>query len=110
MVCLIDVVMTADRQAMLRCVRQSAEVENQMTSVERIMEYTNLESETSAEDATAVVDPAASWPSSGAFEFVNVSMQYGPLLPSAIIGATFNVEDGEKVGVVGRYDALCVLR
>ncbi|CAG2110822.1 unnamed protein product, partial [Medioppia subpectinata] len=49
-------------------VRQSAELENQMTSVERIVEYSGLESEPELESG---VRPAPEWPQTGRIQLVD---------------------------------------
>jgi ATP-binding cassette, subfamily C (CFTR/MRP), member 4 len=53
------------------CVRQTAELENMMTSTERLLEYTRL-----TEDHPRVADgalaPPAGWPASGEIEFDKV--------------------------------------
>ena len=82
------------------CVRLSAEIENQMTSVERILEYTKLEPEVG--DRKLEQSPPSTWPSCGAFEFRKLFMRYGPDMPFALKGISFKVAHGEKVGVVGR--------
>jgi len=81
-------------------VRQSAEVENQMISVERIMGLSNLRQE--KDDGEA---PVAVWPSSGRIEFKNVTMRYSDELPLVLKGLSFVIEDGEKIGIVGRTGA-----
>ncbi|XP_042338321.1 ATP-binding cassette sub-family C member 4-like, partial [Plectropomus leopardus] len=61
-------------------VRQSAEVENMMTSVERVVEYTELESEAPWETQKR---PPPDWPSKGLVTFDRVSFSYssdGPLV------------------------------
>ncbi|XP_040034735.2 ATP-binding cassette sub-family C member 4 isoform X1 [Gasterosteus aculeatus] len=83
-------------------VRQSAEVENMMTSVERVVEYTELESEAPWETEKR---PPPDWPSKGLVTFDRVSFSYsrgGPLVLKDI-SATFQPK--EKVGVVGRTGA-----
>nr|XP_025975233.1 multidrug resistance-associated protein 4 isoform X3 [Dromaius novaehollandiae] len=61
-------------------VRQSAEVENLMISVERVMEYTELEKEAAWETDK---HPPPEWPSQGMIAFENVNFTYsldGPLV------------------------------
>uniref|UniRef100_A0A8B9U939 Cystic fibrosis transmembrane conductance regulator n=1 Tax=Anas zonorhyncha TaxID=75864 RepID=A0A8B9U939_9AVES len=61
-------------------VRQSAEVENLMISVERVMEYTDLEREAPWETNK---HPPPEWPSQGMIAFENVNFTYsldGPLV------------------------------
>uniref|UniRef100_A0A8C9GA40 ATP binding cassette subfamily C member 4 n=1 Tax=Pavo cristatus TaxID=9049 RepID=A0A8C9GA40_PAVCR len=61
-------------------VRQSAEVENLMISVERVMEYTDLEKEAPWETNK---HPPPEWPSHGMIAFENVNFTYsldGPLV------------------------------
>ncbi|GAA5955029.1 hypothetical protein JCM3765_003165 [Sporobolomyces pararoseus] len=91
-------------QAFSWMVRQGAEVENDMNSVERLLHYgNNLE-----EEAPAVIEdnrPAESWPAAGAIEFDNVFMSYRPDLPPVLKGLSLSVGAGERIGVVGRTGA-----
>ncbi|CAL1598298.1 unnamed protein product [Knipowitschia caucasica] len=83
-------------------VRQSAEVENMMTSVERVVEYTELESEAPWETK---LKPPPDWPSRGLVTFDGVSFSYSPEGPTVLhkLRATFRPR--EKVGIVGRTGA-----
>uniref|UniRef100_A0A672ZTZ8 ATP-binding cassette, sub-family C (CFTR/MRP), member 4 n=1 Tax=Sphaeramia orbicularis TaxID=375764 RepID=A0A672ZTZ8_9TELE len=71
-------------------VRQSAEVENMMTSVERVVEYTELENEAPWETQKR---PPPDWPSNGLVKFDGVSFSYSPRV------SMFPVH---QVGIVGR--------
>ena len=46
-----------------------------------------------------------SWPSKGTLEFKGVVLRYRPTCDRALNGVNFFVEEGEKVGVVGRTGA-----
>uniref|UniRef100_A0A3B4U443 Multidrug resistance-associated protein 4 n=1 Tax=Seriola dumerili TaxID=41447 RepID=A0A3B4U443_SERDU len=83
-------------------VRQSAEVENMMTSVERAVEYTELKSEAPWETQKR---PPADWPSRGLVTFNRVKLSYSEDGPPVLrdISATFQAH--EKVGIVGRTGA-----
>lgn len=57
--------------------RQTAELENQMTSVERVIEYANLTSERSLEtDNKSLNKMPKQWPQRGLIKFNNVSLKY----------------------------------
>ena len=84
--------------------RQSAEVENLMTSTERILHYTNLPSE-----APPVIDnsrPPPDWPNRGEVIINNLSLSY-PSAPNISVLKNLNLHliGGEKVGIVGRTGA-----
>eukprot|EP00475_Leptophrys_vorax_P018991 TRINITY_DN25961_c0_g2_i3.p1 TRINITY_DN25961_c0_g2~~TRINITY_DN25961_c0_g2_i3.p1 ORF type:complete len:1046 (+),score=330.85 TRINITY_DN25961_c0_g2_i3:240-3140(+) len=84
-------------------VRQSAEAENYMTSLERIHTYSELPSE-----GALVVEsnrPAAEWPEAGEIEVLNFKMRYRPELDLVLKGLEFKIKAGEKVGVCGRTGA-----
>ena len=83
-------------------VRQSAELENQMTSVERIVEYSKLESEAELESE---VPPPEDWPQSGRIELRNVYLTYENQPKPTLIDLNFTIKGGEKVGIVGRTGA-----
>ena len=83
-------------------VRQSCEVENLMTSVERIQEYTNLPSEPLE---TGEIKPAADWPQKGSIKFENVSFSYAQNLPNVLRNISFEIKPNEKIGVIGRTGA-----
>lgn len=55
--------------------RQTAELENQMTSVERVMEYAKQPSEPPLETVPKL-RPAPEWPSEGRIQFTNFSLKY----------------------------------
>ncbi|CAL2049862.1 unnamed protein product [Caenorhabditis brenneri] len=86
--------------------RQSAELENGMVSVERILEYTELESE---EDMRRPHDKYLdehlenSWPSRGQIEFEDVRVKYGDNY--VLNNLNFVILQGQKIGVVGRTGA-----
>jgi ATP-binding cassette, subfamily C (CFTR/MRP), member 1 len=82
-------------------IRMLGEVENLMTSGQRIMRYAELESEDELEKPN---DPK-NWPEAADIYFKNVFMRYRPHLPYVLKGLTYHVKDGEKVGIIGRTGA-----
>ena len=82
-------------------VRQLAEVENDMNSVERIVYYArDLEQEPPHEIPEH--NPPAPWPSKGKLEIDEAVLKYRPELPLVLKGLSMSVEGGEKIGIVGR--------
>ena len=83
-------------------IRQSAEVENDMNGVERIVYYTK---EIEQEAAHVIEDKKSptSWPSEGQVELKGVVLKYRPELPPVLKGITMSIKGGEKIGIVGRY-------
>ena len=89
------------QQAFGWLVRQSAEVENDFNSVERIVHYAEgLEQE--APHDVPEQKPPAQWPAEGAIELKDVVLKYRPELPPVLKGLSMSVKPGEKVGIVGR--------
>ncbi|KAF3857403.1 hypothetical protein F7725_009262 [Dissostichus mawsoni] len=75
-------------------VRQSAEVENMMTSVERVVEYTELESEALWETKKR---PLPDWPNKGLVTFDRVSFSYSPEGAPVLKDISFTFKPNEKV-------------
>lgn len=83
------------------CIRQSAEVVNQMVSVERVLSFGEIEPEAPLElESDKSLDP--SWPQRGAINVKDLSVRYRASLPLALNGASFSVPSGSRIGVVGR--------
>ena len=80
-------------------VRQFSEVENLMTSVERVMAYTRLESEPGYKVKTL---PPMNWPSDSHVSFRNVSLRYYPGGPQVLKNLSFEIQGRTKLGIVGR--------
>ncbi|XP_078147164.1 ATP-binding cassette sub-family C member 4-like [Centroberyx gerrardi] len=83
-------------------VRQSAEVENMMTSVERVVEYTELESEAPWQTQKR---PPPEWPSQGLVTFDRVNFSYSADGPLVLHNMKAMFRPKEKVGIVGRTGA-----
>jgi ABC-type multidrug transport system fused ATPase/permease subunit len=101
-------------------IRQTAEVENLMTSVQRIRAYGRLPSEENAADEArerrdsqvgardvggAAAPPPPGWPSRGRLVISELRLRYRPGLPLAADGVSFTCEGGSRVGVIGRTGA-----
>ena len=84
-------------------VRQTVEVETNIVSVERILEYAALPSE--AQDIIPSNRPPASWPSCGTVSFNNFSAKYRPELDLVLKDINLQFNSHEKIGVVGRTGA-----
>ncbi|CAG2107853.1 unnamed protein product [Medioppia subpectinata] len=86
-------------------VRQSAELESQMTSVERIIEYTKLPQEAdllSTQDNT----PDPQWPQTGGIVLDHMSLIYDSAPDKPVLkDITCEIRGGEKIGIVGRTGA-----
>ena len=76
-------------------VMKSAELETWMTSVERILEYGQLENEES--HSATLLKPRKTWPESGKIEFKDVSLNYDQGGKSALSRVSFCAQAGEKV-------------
>lgn len=85
-------------------VRQSAEIESQMTSVERVLEYSNLPAE-AALDSAPNKKPPKTWPEFGSITFDGMSLSYAPGEPPVLKDLRCLIKPKEKVGVVGRTGA-----
>lgn len=84
-------------------VRQTVEVETNIVSVERVLEYARLPSE--APDRISKHRPKINWPASGAVDFNNYSARYRPGLDLVLKNININIKSHEKIGVVGRTGA-----
>lgn len=83
-----------------------------MVSVQRLLEYANLEAEKQPHRATGKTwdnsqndENEVNSSTTGEVKFVNVEMRYKPHLMPALKGLNFSIESGMKVAVVGRTGA-----
>ena len=79
-------------------VRKTSEVENLMTSVERVMTYTKLDSEPGYK-------VERHWPQEGKVSFQDVSLTYYPGGPQVLKNINIDIIGRAKIGVVGRTGA-----
>ena len=84
-------------------VRQTVEVETNIVSVERVLEYARLPSE--APEIVHRNRPPASWPARGEVEFNNYSARYREGLDLVLKNIKLDIKSHEKIGVVGRTGA-----
>ena len=83
-------------------VRKTSDVENFMTSVERVMTYTKLDSEPGYQVHTL---PPEHWPHEGNITFQDVSLTYYPGGPQVLKKINLYIKGGTKIGVAGRTGA-----
>ncbi|XP_033150157.1 probable multidrug resistance-associated protein lethal(2)03659 [Drosophila busckii] len=86
--------------------RQSAELENTMTSVERVVEYDEIEPEGEYEPKPDK-KPPNTWPEEGKIIADDLSLRYFPDPQSKYVlkSLNFEIRPMEKVGIVGRTGA-----
>ena len=82
-------------------IQQIADVENNMSSVERIVHYTTKIEQEAAHEIPGH-RPPVSWPAQGEIVLKDVVLKYRPELPSVLKGLSMHVKPGEKIGIVGR--------
>ncbi|CAG2116240.1 unnamed protein product, partial [Medioppia subpectinata] len=86
-------------------VRQSAEMESHMTSVERIIEYTKLPQEADLL-STQHNTPDPQWPQTGGIVLDHMSLIYDSAPDKPVLkDITCEIRGGEKIGIVGRTGA-----
>lgn len=95
-------------------VRQSTEVASNMISIERVLQYTKLEKETTYEhQPTKNLDkdwlyfakitynnPDRNWPQTGNIIFKNVFLRYAADAPPVLKNLNFEIKAGEKVSLI----------
>jgi ABC-type multidrug transport system fused ATPase/permease subunit len=84
-------------------VRQTVEVETNIVSVERVLEYARLPSE--APEIIHRNRPPVSWPAKGAVEFNSYSTRYREGLDLVLKNINLSIKSHEKIGIVGRTGA-----
>ncbi|KAK9244743.1 P-loop containing nucleoside triphosphate hydrolase protein [Lipomyces tetrasporus] len=90
-------------QSLSWIVRMTVEVEVNVVSVERILEYSRLPSE-----APAIIPnrrPPAAWPTAGEVVFEHYSTRYRQGLDLVLKDVNLHIKPREKVGIVGRTGA-----
>ncbi|KAL6871922.1 P-loop containing nucleoside triphosphate hydrolase protein [Trichoderma novae-zelandiae] len=84
-------------------VRQTVEVETNIVSVERVLEYARLPSE--APEIIPSKRPPVAWPAKGEVDFKNYSTRYREGLDLVLKNINLDIKSHEKIGVVGRTGA-----
>ncbi|CAG2102490.1 unnamed protein product [Medioppia subpectinata] len=84
--------------------QQSAEMESQMTSVERIIEYSKLPQE-AALTAHDSRKPPPDWPQKGLIELKDMSLYYEGSDKPVLKNLSCVIKSGEKIGICGRTGA-----
>ncbi|KAL8634016.1 hypothetical protein Q9189_000262 [Teloschistes chrysophthalmus] len=84
-------------------VRQTVEVETNIVSVERVLEYARLPTE--APERVSKNRPKTGWPVHGAVHIRKYSTRYRPGLDLVLKDINLDIKAHEKIGVVGRTGA-----
>lgn len=85
---------------MLMAIREYASLELDMNAAERVVEYTELDTEDLGGE-----EPPAAWPTSGNVQVEGLVAAYAPDLPPVLKGVSFTVNGNERIGVIGRTGA-----
>lgn len=85
-------------------IRQFSELENQMISVERVMEYANLKSEPPLESELKNL-PFIGWPDRGSIDMESVNLRYSENGEVVLKDLNLHIQSKEKIGIVGRTGA-----
>jgi ATP-binding cassette subfamily C (CFTR/MRP) protein 1 len=83
-------------------VRSASEVEQNIVSVERVLNYSDTESEAAY---TVEEKPPTEWPTQGKIEFRNYSTRYRKDLDMVLKNVSLTIQDRERIAVVGRTGA-----
>ena len=83
-------------------VRQCSDVENYMTSAERVITYTHIEREPGYENE---FQPPENWPENGEVTVKNLGLVYYQGGPQILKDVSFTIDAHEKIGIVGRTGA-----
>ncbi|KAJ3617905.1 hypothetical protein MTP99_006989 [Tenebrio molitor] len=78
-----------------------SDLENDMVSVERVVEYCDLTPE--LDDGTKI--PSELWPTTGKIAFNGVSLRYSDDAPLIINRLSLQIDPEDKIGIVGRTGA-----
>ncbi|CAH1105157.1 unnamed protein product [Psylliodes chrysocephalus] len=81
-------------------IRYYSELENNMTGIERVLEYTDIEKEIKTQGSFY-----DNWPFEGKIEYRNVSLIYETSHQKVLKNISFVINSKEKVGIVGRTGA-----
>ena len=77
-----------------------------MSSVQRIIEYSDIKGESSEMKKEKIgSNQKVNWPTEGNIEFKNVSYAYGDNLPNVLHNITLKINSKEKIGIIGRTGA-----
>lgn len=83
-------------------VRIGCDFQNHLVAVERVIEYTDLETE-APEHTNAIIPP--NWPSQGHIRFKNYSTRYREGLDLVLKNISLEILPAQKIGIVGRTGA-----
>ncbi|KIJ45691.1 hypothetical protein M422DRAFT_778885, partial [Sphaerobolus stellatus SS14] len=86
-------------QSILHWVREMNELEVQGNSLERIESYTNIDQEPKDTESRK---PPAYWPASGSLKVQNLCARYSLDGPEVLHNISFEVNSGERIGIIGR--------
>ena len=86
-------------QTILYLVRTLNELEIELNSFERVMQYANLPSEPLP---TETGKPPAAWPTDGDVTVKDLSVKYALDGPKVLSNVTFSIKSKERVGICGR--------
>ncbi|THC90673.1 hypothetical protein EYZ11_009866 [Aspergillus tanneri] len=86
--------------ALVTLSRTYATAEMDFSAVQRVMEYTEVPTENSAG-----ADAPDGWPTEGRLSVTNLTVAYSPELSPVLHDISFNVEPGQRIGIVGRTGA-----
>jgi len=84
---------------LLFLVRRFVALEQSMVALERVKEYSELKREP---PEFTEPRPEASWPQQGHIKCEDLVIRYAPDLPDVLHHINFEVQPGEKVGILGR--------
>ncbi|XP_017479612.1 PREDICTED: multidrug resistance-associated protein 1-like [Rhagoletis zephyria] len=85
-------------------VRAATDLETNIVSIERLIEYSEVESE-AAYYREEKRPPSGKWPKAGEIKFEKYSTRYRPGLDLVVKDVNFSIRSQEKVGIVGRTGA-----
>ncbi|EEQ29360.1 canalicular multispecific organic anion transporter 2 [Microsporum canis CBS 113480] len=80
-------------------------IQQNLSSLERVLEYTKIEQEPTRPLKAAIEPIPSAWPSKGGITFYNYTARYAPELEPALQEISFTVMPGQRVGIVGRTGA-----